>query len=95
MRSTSADYEQIERETWQPVHAYLVEKGQRASWGLYGVVYGDRSRCDYYTVTTYSSLEQLNADPDWEEAFATVHPGMNLETMMQRTRAARELLLRE
>ncbi len=95
MRSTAADYEQIERETWQPVHQYLVKKGKRASWGFYGVVYGDRSRCDYYTATTYTSLEQLNADPGWEEAFAAVHPGMNLEKMMVKTRAARELVSTE
>ena len=95
MRSTAADYEQIEREIWQPVHQYLVDNGQRASWGFYGVVYGDRSRCDYYTATTYSSLEQLNADPGWEEAFAAVHPKMKLERVMEDTRAARELVSTE
>ncbi len=95
MRATAADYEQIERETWQPVHQYLVENGKRASWGFFGVVYGDRSRCDYHTVTTYSSLEQLNADPDWEEAFAAVHPRMNVEKVMEKTLAARELVSTE
>lgn len=90
MKSTSANYEQLELETWKPVHQYLVDKGKRNSWALYKVVYGDRSSCDYYTVTTYSGVEQLNAEPDYAEAFAAVHGQTAIDKLAGKTLAARQ-----
>lgn len=90
MKSKTADYEQIEREIWKPMHQSLVAEGQRNSWSLYRVMYGDRSRCDYYTVTTFNGEEQLNTEPDYARAFAAVHAGKNMEKAMVRTLASRE-----
>ena len=90
MKSKAEGYEQLETEIWKPVHQYLVDQGQRASWALYRVKYGDRSQCDYYTVTTYVSAEQLNSAADFAGAFAAAHPGFDLVTLMNHTWTARE-----
>lgn len=95
MKSTAADYETLETDVWKPMHQYLVDEGQRTSWSLYRVAYGDRSRCDYYTVTTHTGNDQLHSTPDYAAAFAAAHPGRDVEKMMKRTSAARETVSAE
>ena len=90
MKSTAVDYVQVEKEIWQPMHQELVNQGKRISWALYEVHYGDRSKCDYYTVTTFAGEQQLNADVEYDEAFKTVHGKKNMEKAMARTLASRE-----
>lgn len=90
MKARSAGYVQMELETWKPVHQHLVEQGKRISWALYEVVFGDRSRCDYYTVTSYSGEQQLNAYADYDAAFASVHADADIGELMAGTLAARE-----
>lgn len=90
MKSTSGDYVSVEKEIWQPMHQKLVDQGKRNSWALYRVEYGDRSRCDFYTVTTYRGVGQLNVDPAYDELFEAVHGKMKLKAAMARTFASRE-----
>lgn len=95
MKSIAMDYEAVETGIWKPMHQYLVDQGQRASWALYRVTYGDRSRCDYYTVTTHVGSGQLHSSPDYEAAFEAVHPDADLGDAMKKTRAAREIVSAE
>ena len=95
MKSATMDYANVETEIWQPMHQHLVDQGKRNSWALYWVRFGDRSRCDYYTVTTYRGQEQLDVDPDYGALFAAVHPGKDIDTAMGRTQRARELVSSE
>jgi len=90
MKSTAADYASVETEIWQPMHQELVNHGKRNSWSLYWVQYGDRSKCDYYTVTSYRGEAQLNADPAYAEVFETVHQNKNFAKAMTRTSASRQ-----
>ena len=90
MKATTADYANVESDIWQPMHQHLVNEGKRNSWALYWVRYGNRSRCDYYTVTTYRGQEQLDADPDYGQLFAAVHPGKNVDRAMARTFGSRQ-----
>ena len=90
MKSTAMDYEQIEKEIWQPMHQHLVDQGKRAGWALYRVMYGDRSRCDYYTVTTYRGEDQLNSEPGYGDAFQAVHPDKDIDNVMEMTLASRK-----
>ena len=90
MKSTAAEYTSVETDIWQPMHEELVKQGKRNSWALYSVMYGDRSRCDYYTVTTYRGQEQLDANPDYVEVFEAVHPRKDAARAMARTWASRE-----
>ena len=95
MKSRTADYEQLERDVWKPMHQHLVDMGQRASWALYRVVYGDRSRCDYFTVTTHISAGQLHEEPDYAAAFAAAHPNADVGKAMKKTFEAREIVSAE
>lgn len=95
MKSSDIGYEQLEQDVWKPMHQYLVDRGQRASWALYRVAYGNRSRCEYYAVTTYAGAGQLHATPDFAAAFEAVHSNQNAAAMFEKTRAAREIVSTE
>ena len=90
MKSRSPGYVAVETETWQAMHQQLVDEGKRNSWALYRVMFGDRSRCDYYTVTTYVGHEQLDHDPDYVELFDRVHPDEDFREAMKQTLQSRE-----
>lgn len=90
MKSTAPDYADIEVKLWQPMHQRRVEQGKISSWALYRVLYGDRTNCDFYTVTVFTGAEQLNADPAFEEVFAAVYPDRNLRQAMASTWEARK-----
>ena len=90
MKSTATDYADFEREIWQPMHQEMVNQGKINSWALYWVQYGDRSKCDFYTVTTYRGEERLNADPAYSEVFEAVHQRKDLAEAMTRTFASRQ-----
>ncbi|MDH3352338.1 MAG: hypothetical protein OEM60_00380 [Gammaproteobacteria bacterium] len=90
MKSTTGDYRDVETDIWRPMHQELVDQGKINSWALYWVKFGDRSRCDFYTVTTYLGHEQLNAAAAFAEAFAVVHKGKDFMRAMARTWASRQ-----
>ena len=89
MKSTAYDYTEIETEIWQPMHQELVNQGKIDSWSLYWVMYGDRSKCDFYTVTTYLGQEQLDASASFEKAFQAAHPDSDYGEAMRSTWASR------
>jgi len=89
MKSTAADYSGVETDLWQPMHQERVNQGMINSWSLYRVVYGDRSKCDYYTVTTYRGSTQLNAASSFETVFQVVHPDGDFSQTMESTWQAR------
>ena len=95
MKSTSGAYVGMELGIWQAMHQELVNQGKRKSWALYEVLYGDRSKCDFYTVTTFVGEEQLNQYPAYEEVFEVVHPGDNFEKAMVKTWNARKRVATE
>ena len=82
MKSTTGDYRGVETEIWQPMHQARVDQGQIESWALYWVMYGDRSSCDYYTVTSFRGQEQLNTNPDYAKIFESAHKGKNVMKAM-------------
>lgn len=90
MKSTSPEYQSIEIDVWLPMHQEMVEQRKQERWALYWVKYGDRSRCDYYTVTTYVGSAQLNAVPSFDEVFKVAHPRGDFTKAMVRTGASRQ-----
>ena len=90
MRSMVPDYQSVETDIWKPIHQERVDQGKINSWALYWVMYGDRSTCDYYTVTSYLGQEQLNANPSFEAVFQAVHKDKNVMKAMARTWASRQ-----
>lgn len=89
MKSTSTDYVDLETELWLPMHQERVSQGKISSWALYWVQYGDRTDCDFYTVTTFMGADQLNANHDVKDVFAAVHPGRDLQQDMASTSKSR------
>jgi hypothetical protein len=93
MKSTSPDYVNVEQEIWKPIHQELVRQGRKGFWALYGVRFGSRDECDYYTVNTYFGTEALQRGmPDLADIFAEVHPDMDFDEAMQRTWASRKMV---
>ncbi len=95
MQATSTDYLWVETNLWLPVHQALVDAGNRNSWALYEVAYGDRTVCDYYTVTTFRGDEQLNFEPRYDAVFSEVHANRQTADDFARTAAARDRLSTE
>ena len=95
MKSTAPDYASVETDIWLPMHQELVNQGKRNSWSLYWVMYGDRSTCDYYTVTTFLGEEQLNTGFPFADAFAAVHDDKDFTKAMAKTWASRQLVSTE
>ena len=95
MKSTSSDYSDLETEIWQPMHQAMVDAGLKQSWAFYWVMYGDRTECDYYTVNTYSGLDQLNSNVSYGDIFAKVHPNKDLGEAFGKTDASREMIRTE
>ena len=89
MKSTSFGYIELELEVWKPVHQHLVDQGVQRSWALYEVVFGDRSQCDYYTVTTFDGEPNPKPHSVYDDAFSAVHPNMDAGELMVRTVDAR------
>ncbi|NND48544.1 MAG: hypothetical protein HKN55_12895 [Woeseiaceae bacterium] len=90
MKSTAANYASIETDVWQPMHQEMVNQDKQYRWALYWVMYGDRSKCDYYTVTTFLGSNQLNARPAIEKVSEAVHPDADFAEAMSDTFESRD-----
>ena len=95
MKSNASDYTSVETGIWQAMHQEQVNQGKENSWALYEVLYGDRSKCDFYVVTTLLGEEQLNGDPSHSEIFQAVHPDDDFKEAMARTWASRKRVATE
>jgi len=60
LKSANSENVGLSVEEWLGAEQRRVDRGEQASWALYSVLYGDRSRCNYYAMTTYLGDEQLN-----------------------------------
>lgn len=89
MKPASHGYLQLELDIWKPVHQHLVDEGMQRSWALYEVVFGDRSQCDYYTVTTFDGHPNPKPHSVYDDAFSAVHPNVDVGELMIRTVEAR------
>jgi len=86
-KSTNIDFADLQTDAWLAAHQHLVDQGKQDSWALYSVLYGDRSRCDFYAVTTYLGDEQLNGNQSIENAFQSVQRvATELWVVVDRTR---------
>ena len=95
MKSTAVDYASVETDIWQAMHQELVNQQKINSWALYHVLYGDRSKCDFYTVTTLRGQKQLDAAQSLEEIFQLVYPNGDFNELMARTWDSRQRVATE
>lgn len=93
MKSTSADYVDVEKELWKPMHQEMVNQGRKIFWALYGVQFGYRDECDYYTVNAYMGADAVQtAYADLPELFAKVHPDRDMDEASAETMASRKIV---
>ncbi len=96
MKSRTYDYPGVESNIWKPIHAELVNQGRKLSWAFYGVLYGDRSECDYFTVNNYRGIEAVEDDlSDLQDIYKKVHPNGKFDEDMNKTWASREIVWSE
>ncbi len=93
MKSTSSDYVNVEKELWQPLHQQMVDQGMKNSWAVYWVMYGDRSRCDYFVIETYLGMAQYNkADESMGKVYAQVFNEKDFNEFIGRTESSRTMV---
>lgn len=87
-----AEYEAMEREVWKAIHEERLERGLITGWALYDVwMSAMNSPYNYVTVTLVDDFGKLeDAYPD--DILAAAHPNGDLDAMMARTEAAREIV---
>ncbi|MBR9920030.1 MAG: hypothetical protein GYB31_04265 [Bacteroidetes bacterium] len=86
------DYVEFEEKYWQPIHEERKRRGLIADWFVMGVQYpsGDMAEYNYVTVTVFSDYKKLeNPFPDYADIIATVHPGMDMAKLDEKTNRAR------
>ncbi len=96
-KSTS-DHLAVEAKYWKPIHASRVEAGEMAGWGI-GVLqlpWGSDYPYQSGTVDFFrSTAEYLNLQGSFMEHFEKVHPGMDINEMMERTSSDCDLISSE
>lgn len=91
-----ADYLDVERKDWIPLHQHLVSQGQSAGWGLWQVVFpaGTSSPYDYATSSRYGTYDQVLV-ADYEAIFRTINPSADVADIFNRTTQSRDLVKSE
>ena len=93
-----AEYVEVEREIWKPIHEERLKRGLIRGWTLYDVsLSGMDTPYGYATVNVYDDLEKMMGSFS-NEIIAAAHPDATeaeREAMMNRTGAARHLIHNE
>ncbi len=62
------------------------QPGQKVVLAFYGVRYGDRSECDYFTVNVYRGIEAVEDGlSDLQDIYKKVHPNGKFDEHMNKT----------
>lgn len=89
---SSADYLQMERDTWKPIHEERMKRGIIEGWNLYSVnISGPDVPYNYVTANVFSDFGKLNEALS-EDVVSEVHSGTSMDQIEERTNSARELV---
>ncbi len=83
-KASSAFYEDLERDTWKPIHQKMVSSGNKLWWGVFAVVYGDKSQCDYYSLDVYSD-KQFKSEPAYFDVIQSLYPDNGFAAVWEKT----------
>lgn len=90
-----ANYLDLERDVWRPIHDEMRRRGDLLNWVVYSVAYAPfDTPYDYVTASVFTDLAYLEGET-WEDAFRTVHPEVDYDAAMARTMRAREMIHNE
>jgi hypothetical protein len=96
MKSTSADYVDLELNVWAPIHREMHKAGEISMWALTAAPYSPDGSYDYVTVNGYPGWAAFeNAYDNIEERFAAAHPGKEWAEIAAATDAARKVVRSE
>lgn len=95
----TAEYLDVEKTIWKPIHRERVKAGKITGWYLYSVMYpaGTSAEYNYVTVSIFDKFTQTEEEYP-QEHLKMAHPGVTdkkMDEMMARTIAARELVRSE
>src|SRR5258708_39019391 len=57
MKSTSPDFEKLEREIWKPINKQLIADGKRSGWYFYKIKYPQGAKAEYEYVVVSAFRE--------------------------------------
>lgn len=93
-----AEYVDMEREIWMPVHSQRIREGKLLNWQLYQVVRstGDNQDYNYLIVETYPNW-QATEEPyaDIGKMIEEVHGSTSIDYLSERTENARTMVKQE
>jgi hypothetical protein len=92
----TAEYVKLEKDTYKPIHAEMVKKGNKLDWGLYEKQwpYSSGDEYDYITGNFFSSINQMMSG-NYEEAFKKLFPKMDMATVGNQTNSLRKIVRSE
>jgi len=92
----NAEYLDLERKIWKPIHQQRLEAGLIVGWDLYAVRFpaGTEAPYQYVTVNTYDDLAKVES-PFSEELVKRAHPKVDMADFSLKTIAARDLVRSE
>ncbi len=92
---TGEEYANLEKKSWKPVHAARVKAGKLYGWSMVSLVLPGGTDVSYAwgTIDFFDNFVDMfdNTDP----YMAKVHPGKELDKVMEKTLATRDLIKSE
>lgn len=86
------EYVDVELDLWKPIHEERRRRGDLLDWAVYEVSYAaPDSPYDYVTVNVYTNAAQMEGG-DWNASMQAAYPDADRDALMDRTRAAREIV---
>ena len=91
-----AAYEELESETWMPVHNELIRSGRTTGWGLWSALFprGAGRPYQYITLNAFSEFSFV-FDLDYSESFKKLNPDQDISEVMDKTRKLRTIVRTE
>lgn len=88
-----ANYVDISRTYWKPIHQELVKQGKILGWYLYRIQYtGTGDEYNYATVTHLRGDDNMDEGLYGADLFTRVHPKMETIELMSKTLESRDLV---
>ena len=89
------EYLELEQELWKPIHEERKQRGIIESWNLYSVVAGEPDiSYNYIVVNVFDDFSKIDYY-GLNELIDDIHPDINRDEFMERTRSSREVVRTE
>ena len=94
--SLQADYEQLEKEIWLPIHNEAIRSGRTTGWGLWSALIprGAGRPYQYITLNAFSEYSYV-FELDFAIPFNNIHPDKDFTETTKKTRQLRKIVRTE